>query len=292
MTFEVHNHRFEGTGHLHSSLQWPDILIEHRRLTPDTIRPVTFTCVGVTVALAGLSPVRRMSRGIVQRAIIQPGMAAIEPVGMEETEVEIASPIETLHIYLAPSLIAASALADYDADPARVALSYAGGLRDSLLKELGAVLLQLISRPPEPTDRLLIEGTRALLAAHLVSRYSQGRWRPATLQPSLPHHKLKRVVNLIESRLAEAISLDELAAEVCLSPYHFSRLFRRATGLSPHRYVVERRIQHAKAKLAEGKRPLVQIALEAGFGSQGNFNRTFRKHTGLTPGQFRALQCG
>jgi AraC family transcriptional regulator len=95
---------------------------------------------------------------------------------------------------------------------------------------------------------------------------------------------------LVDCRFAEGIGLDELAAEACLSPFHFSRLFQKATGLSPHRCVTERRVREAKSKLAKGRLSLVEIALESGFGSQGNFNRIFRKHTGLTPGEFRSQQ--
>lgn len=264
--------------------------IEHRRLTPETIWPVTFTCISINVALAGRTPVRRTAGRTMLRNVIRPGMSSVEPVGLNETQVEIWAPIETLHVYLAPSVISHSALADYDIDPARAQLAYAGGLWDPLLKELGAAFLEIISRPPEPTDELFMEGARAVLAAHLVSKYAHIRWRPATLQPTLPDPKIKRVIDLIESRFAEAITLSELAAEACLSPFHFSRLFRTSTGLSPHQYVTERRIQDAKVRLAATRLSLVEIALASGFGSQSNFNRTFRRHTGLTPGEFRARQ--
>ena len=70
-------------------------------------------------------------------------------MGVEETEIQIASTIDTLHIYLVPTVLDASPLADYDADPAGVNLCDTAGLKDPLLKEVGAVLLQLISRPPD-----------------------------------------------------------------------------------------------------------------------------------------------
>src|SRR5262249_17781148 len=101
--------------------------------------------------------------------------------------------------------------------------------------------------------------------------------------------KLKRVMDLIESRFAEEIALSELASEACLSQFHFSRLFRRATGSSPHRYVTQRRIQDAKPKLAAARLSRAEIAFEAAFASQASFHRAFRKHTELTPGQFRKL---
>jgi AraC family transcriptional regulator len=100
---------------------------------------------------------------------------------------------------------------------------------------------------------------------------------------------LKRVLDFIEAHLASDISLDDLAAEACLSPFHFSRLFREATGLSPCRYVTDRRIQAAQKMLAVDQSSLVQVALDTGFGSQAAFTRAFRKTTGLTPGQYREL---
>ena len=102
--------------------------------------------------------------------------------------------------------------------------------------------------------------------------------------------RLKRVLDFIEARLADEISLDDLAAEACLSPYHFSRLFREATGMPPHRYVMDRRIETAKEKLKLSRSSLVDVALDCGFGSQANFTRVFRKATGLTPGHFREIE--
>jgi AraC family transcriptional regulator len=262
--------------------------IEHRLLDPGFLRPVTCTCTAISVALGGRAFARWMD-GAFRPVAVRPGIATLQPVGLEETEVEITAPVESLLIFLAPSLMATSAQADFDIDPARVELIRTAGISDPLLNEVATALRGMSSRSPEPTDELFAEGASAMLAAHLVSRYSNVRLRPATL-PGLPDHKLKRVIDLVESRFAEPISLGELAAEACLSPFHFSRLFQKATGLSPHRYITERRIQEAKANLSAGRLSLVEVALEAGFGSQGNFNRIFRKHTGLTPGQFRTLR--
>ncbi len=102
--------------------------------------------------------------------------------------------------------------------------------------------------------------------------------------------RLQRSLDLIDSRLPSNISLDELAAAACLSPFHFCRLFRRAVGVSPHRYVTERRVRSAQTMLALRTASLAEIAYEGGFGSQANFTRVFRKLTGITPGRYRE-QC-
>lgn len=209
------------------------------------------------------------------------------PLGFEEAEVQIGARVENVHIFLAPSVTGHSALHDYDADPAKTEIVRYKGMSDPLLKEIAGSLLGVISRPPEASDRLFVEGASAMLAAHLVSKYANMARRHAPSSPSLSYDRLRRVLDLIDDRFADEIGLDDLAAEACLSPFHFSRLFRKATGLSPYQYVTERRVCEAKTKLAEGRLSLVEIALESGLGSQGNFNRIFRKHTGLTPGQYR-----
>lgn len=290
MTLLVHHKKYEASPHLHTPLDWPDLRIEHRRLEPGSLTPVTFTCNSVVVALAGRTPVSRTANGQMQRAVIRPGMACIEPAGFDESEAEIASPVECLHIHIAPALVGWSALADYDIDPAKAKLAYAGGLWDPLLNQIAIAFHEIVCRGPEPVDRLLIDGMRSVLAWHLLSRYTIDRWQPPSTTPSLPYPKLKRVVDLIESRFGGAITLRDLAAEAGLSDFHFSRLFRQATGLSPHHYVTERRVHAAQTKLAEGGSSIVEIALETGFGSQASFNRAFRKHAGLTPGQFRSLR--
>lgn len=291
MALVVHDRKYEGNRHLHTAMEWEDMRVDHRLLQPGLLSPVTFTCNSVVVALAGRTPVRRTAKGDRQSAVIQPGMACIEPVGLEETEAEISSPLTCLHIHLDPALIEYSALADHEIDPAKAELGYAGGLRDPLLNQIALTLHGVISRGFEPADRLLVSGAQSILTWHLLDRYSVDRWRPSSTKPSLSYRRLKRVVDLIEARFGEPIALRDLAKEAGLSDFHFCRLFREATGLSRHRYVVQRRIEAAQARLTRGDFSLVEIALETGFGSQASFNRAFRQHTGLTPGQFRALQC-
>jgi len=221
---------------------------------------------------------------------VVPGIASFAPEGIEEGEAEIVAPLEVLHIFLPPSVVGTSALANYGIDPAKIELLRGQGVADPLFKEVALAFQRMLSRPPEPTDKLFVEGASSMLAAHLFSKYSNHSGQALPRAPSLPHEKLKRVLDLIECRFTEGIGLDEMAGEACLSTFHFARLFQRVTGLSPHRYVTERRIQEAKNKLSEGRLSLVEIALEAGFGSQNNFTRIFRKHTGMTPGEFRTRQ--
>jgi AraC family transcriptional regulator len=79
-----------------------------------------------------------------------------------------------------------------------------------------------------------------------------------------------------------------MAAVARLSPYHFARQFKAATGLPPHRYVIARRVERAKQLLQGGGDPsLAEVAAHAGFSDQSQFCHHFRRLVGVTPGRFR-----
>jgi AraC family transcriptional regulator len=95
-------------------------------------------------------------------------------------------------------------------------------------------------------------------------------------------------IRLVESDAARPLELKEMAAVAGMSKYHFLRVFRRLTGLTPHRYLVSARLRRAALALASSRRPVIAIALDAGFGDLSTFNKTFRTAFGLTPTQYRA----
>ena len=85
-------------------------------------------------------------------------------------------------------------------------------------------------------------------------------------------------------------TLADLAGIACLSPYHFSRSFKKAIGVGLRRYVMQRRIERAKTLLRRTAQPLSWVAHEAGFYDQSHFTAEFRREIGVTPGRFRAAQ--
>lgn len=91
---------------------------------------------------------------------------------------------------------------------------------------------------------------------------------------------------LLSSRMAEPPSLEQLAAAVNLSPFHFARVFRRATGLPPHAWLRQRRLEHARALLKDGCAPL-DVALQLGFADQSHLTRQFKQAYGVGPGAYR-----
>lgn len=91
---------------------------------------------------------------------------------------------------------------------------------------------------------------------------------------------------LLAARLGEPPSLEELAAAVNLSPFHFARVFRRATGLPPHAWLQQRRLEQARALLRDGCAPL-SVALQLGFADQSHLTRQFKQVYGVGPGEYR-----
>ena len=98
---------------------------------------------------------------------------------------------------------------------------------------------------------------------------------------------LRRVQVFVEANLDGALHLHDLAARAALSPYHFARAFKRSAGVTPRRFVENRRIDRARRLLAESTRPLADIAAECGLGTQSRLTTIFKRHTGLTPAAFR-----
>jgi AraC family transcriptional regulator len=272
-------------------MDWSTLSVEHRRFEAGLQATPIPICTEVILLLSGGGMVCRTGNGEVQQSLARPGMSYLVPTGTQESHLELSDRMECLHLYLPPSLLDQSALADFDIDPAKVEIAYAHGLADQVLFHICSPLRDLLHRPREPTDALFVKGIQVALAAHLLGNYTIDRWRPPQKSPSLHPLRLQRVLEYIEAFFHLDLRFEDLAAEACLSPYHFSRLFREATGLSPHRYVIDRRIQAARHELARSHLSLAEIALAFGFGSQANFTRVFRKATGLTPGQYRELCC-
>jgi AraC family transcriptional regulator len=96
------------------------------------------------------------------------------------------------------------------------------------------------------------------------------------------------VTEFINASVERAFTVNELASVACMSPAHFSRSFKAATGTAPHEYVSRQRLDLAKRLLLTSDRLLVDIAYTTGFSSQANFNRAFRKAVGTTPSAYRA----
>lgn len=102
--------------------------------------------------------------------------------------------------------------------------------------------------------------------------------------------QVKRVKRFIDERISSSISLDDLAQQVKLSTSYFSAAFKASFGVSPHNFIIQRRVQLAKSMMLESDAPLCEIALDCGLSDQAHLSRIFRRYTGTTPSAWRRYQ--
>ena len=129
------------------------------------------------------------------------------------------------------------------------------------------------------------------LAVRIVERVITAMTGDRPSQAAPTGRETRRVVEairLVEADAARPLELKEMAAAAGMSKYHFRRVFRRLTGMTPHRYLISARLRRAALALASSRRPVIAVALDAGFGDLSTFNKTFRAVFGLTPTQYRA----
>jgi len=106
-------------------------------------------------------------------------------------------------------------------------------------------------------------------------------------ESQLPAYRLRCIEAHIAEHLQSPLRLDELSAVVHMSAFHFARLFKHSTGVSPHRFVIQRRLEQARALLAMPAVSIAEIARVVGFRSHSHFATTFRQIVGVTPSQYR-----
>lgn len=196
-----------------------------------------------------------------------------------------APPFEVLHAHLSIGLIERAARDVLGARHGHVVFREVSGERDQTI----AALLELLRAElvaATAGGAVFARGLARALAVHLVRRYGQiDPRRPGRL--ALPVAKLQRAVAAMRARLDAPLSLRRLASEVDMSPFHFSRLFKAATGLTPSRYLVELRIEKARELLTHTDLPAIAIALAVGYASPSHFAQAFRRVTGVPPSAYR-----
>lgn len=135
--------------------------------------------------------------------------------------------------------------------------------------------------------KLFTESLTNVLAVHLLRNYSGLMTQPKLESGSLDGLILKQLKDFIEENLAEDLTIARLATVAHVSPFHFAREFKAATGQSPHRYVTQQRIERAKLLLSVTRLSVSEVAYGVGFSNQSHFTAQFRKATGTTPKCYR-----
>lgn len=192
---------------------------------------------------------------------------------------------EVMHLYLGLPLIDQAGRELLGPQSAAVALLDVSGARDETVRWLMEKLHNELIDQRQPS-LLCIRSLAQALAVHLVRHYRAPQ-DAVRRSNALPAYKLRRVIEAMDAQLADDFSLAQLARTAELSEYHFSRMFKRATGLSPSQYFIGLRMARARRLLIETQRSVIDIGLEVGYSSPSHFSQVFRREVGVTPSAYR-----
>jgi AraC family transcriptional regulator len=214
------------------------------------------------------------------------GSIAVMPVG-SVAEACWQGTKDSLHIYLDPKLIARVATMSFELDPSRIVVPPLDAL---ILPELRTTMLAVDAELTAGGlgGPLMIESLANILAVRLM-RHIFGLRRLVTRTDGvLTRRKLATSIDYIMANLNGSPTLEQMSALVQLSPYHFARQFKEATGLPPHQFLINRRVERAQQLLrGQGGVSLAEVAIGAGFSDQSQLCFHFKRIVGVTPGQFR-----
>jgi AraC family transcriptional regulator len=138
-----------------------------------------------------------------------------------------------------------------------------------------------------PSGRLFLDSVEQALAVALVNGHAVRHPSVRVHRGGLGPTRLRRVTELVHAEIEDELSLHKMAEAAGLSAAHFSQMFRKSTGESPHQFVLRIRVERAKEMLRAPKARVLDVAIACGFKTQQHFARVFRRACGATPTEYR-----
>ena len=270
-------------GYAFKKAVWDGIVIEYHRQPPNECK----LCIPqhtIRIALKESKIQRRVEGGRLLNNPVTNGDIAVFPSQIQQW-VRWQENAEFILLFLDPSLIARAASESNFADRVEI-IGRSQEVRDPQILNIGLALRAELEEGGLG-GRLYGESLANALAVNLLRRHSAFKQKVQDFTGGLAPRKLRRAIEYINDHLEHDVALSAIAQAVEMSPYHFARMFKQSTGLAPHQYLLERRIERAKELLANKDLPLAEIAYLLGFSSQSHFTAIFRKLTTTTPKVYR-----
>jgi AraC family transcriptional regulator len=264
-------------------LQWTDYVVEEHSLEPGEREESVSPHVSL---LMWRGPGATVEINIDGRRFIPfikyPGIFCFSPAGpVPAFRSFIVS--EVLIFAMRPSLMETVKL-EMDRRPTEEARARTG-FCDAGLRQL-ITLLSAEAAQGGPFGRLYADSLAHAIATRLLLSNEKSSPRPRFEGCALPGHLVQRVIERMRD-LNTDLDLPTLAAETGYSPRHFIRMFHAATGQTPHRYLIQLRLEHAKKLLRQSRTSLIDVAAACGFSSHGHLTHAFRRVLGVTPSEYR-----
>ncbi len=261
---------------LPKSAAWNGLRIEHHRQPPaecDLRSPQHIFC----ILLNNCHIDRSRHGGHVHSNCAQQGEVILHPASSshwarwhEETEF--------LLLFLEPSLVA-----QIGNSTAIEIMESEKEFPDPLLLQIGLALKAELDEDMVASSALYAESLATALSAHLLRRYAVQRPIIHDTANYSASSTIRRAIEYVHDHPGQPLTLAELSTIAEMSPYHFSRAFKQATGIAPHQYVLHTRIEHATGLLQQGTCSIAEVARRVGFFDQSHFTRYFKRIVGVTP---------
>jgi len=268
---------------------WPNVLVEQHRIPSFEWNDVEYIqhVVGVNLGRPTTTEVR--NRGRFRRIYHKTGSISLfpshEPL-FGRMKKEKIGPVDALFVALDPVFVRQSAAA-LEVYPDRVELVGQQGRSDPTLRHI-TMALHAGLRDGRADDSIYGESLSLALAVHLLRKYAGISTGLQCLRGGLSREKLMLAIEYIQDQLESGLTVSGIARTVNLSPYHFARLFKRSTGKSPYRYVIQARAKRAKELLKSDKFSIIEIAHRLGFADQSHLTRQLKDVFGVTPKMLQA----
>jgi AraC family transcriptional regulator len=181
----------------------------------------------------------------------------------------------------------AALVAAADDAPGRVELRSSDNLADGRVGGLAAAV-NAERAAGFPSGRLFLDSIEQALAVTLVNAYALRHRSLSMYRGGLGPARLRTVKEFVHAKMEDELRLSELAQSVGLSTAHFSEMFRKSTGETPHQFVLRLRVERAKEMLRVAESRVLDVAIACGFKTQQHFARVFRQLCGTSPTAYRA----
>jgi AraC family transcriptional regulator len=227
--------------------------------------------------------VERLGERGPQRHIVPAGGVHLVPSG-QPFNVRLMGELDTVHVYVRRKVIEDVAGEMIDGDPSLIEIPASiVGDDPALTGMLDAISLSLADS--DYATAIYVDHMAHTIAAHLVRRHSQARLK----QSRLPNvgNDLTRALEFMRANIGRSFNLSDLAKAAGRSPSHLSRQFRDAFGRPPHAYLIDLRLDMARALLERTREPIASIAVDCGFSHQEHLTRLFRRKFDTTPAACR-----
>ena len=277
--------------------RWNDILLEQHQLPSSELADLTYKRHVVVINIGQSSTWEFKKDGRFRRFFKARGAISFFPSHQPFSgRLKVAKGVFANVLFVALDPLFVSRIAEgLELDADRIELIEHRRASDPTLHHI-ALALRAGVQSGDALDRMYGEALSTAVAVHLLREYGAAVLEPKRQHGGLPREKLVRAVEYIQDQLDTDLTVSGIAQAVGMSPDHFTRLFKEATGQSPYRYVVEARVRKAKELLTTGKFTISEAAHHVGFVDQSHLTRHFKRVFGLPPKRLlesqKARDCG